>query len=669
MNRHFELSFIAEGGTPQSINVELGDGAPAFIIGSGAAAGLRLQAPGIAADHCKLLLSSAGEVELIHLAASGTATLRNGERIETAVLNNGDRIAIGTTELIVWFGRTGSDDAPAAAHATLRGSRGSSALRGGSSGLQRGSRGGDFNLSNPINPLVERAIAELEREYPERAALRSAEERRSLLERGCAQAKNYGFDKPDLAMRFLHCVFLLDNDLSKPTNSDVAYVIDTLTVPNKPAERRLDRAVTIARRAAPPPASAPIPAATPVAPVAASPSRRKIQSPSSAPAMKETVGDADSMPEPSKGPTISGADLPPVTTVRESADVKRSSPPVTRPSRPRKRNSELPEIEGFRIIEAIASGGMGTVYRAHDVQLDIEVAIKVLRSMHPSAQAQFLLEARAAARLQHPHIVPVLRYEQYGQGGYCVMQLIKGKDAHRLVRRFAETTAHEKESHDILEIADLDPASITPDLRALLRVKQPYYRFVAYWLTGVAEGLDRAHAEGIVHYDVKPSNMMVAADGRMMLGDFGLATLADRQLASSNSTCIGTPGYLSPEMLAGWASRTGSADTDSRVDIWGLGLTLYEFLTYKPAYDGALSKVLRSIATTEPMRPSDVVWQTPAELERICRKAMARNPDDRYRRASEMADDLRNFLSGEVGRASRPAPGPLAWLKRPQQNK
>ncbi len=311
---------------------------------------------------------------------------------------------------------------------------------------------------------------------------------------------------------------------------------------------------------------------------------------------------------------------------------------------------------------------MGTVYRAHDIQLDIEVAIKVLRSMHPSAQAQFLQEARAAARLQHPHIVPVLRYEQYGQGGYCVMQLIKGKDAHRLIRQFAESMAHEKEPHDILEIAELDPASATPELRALLRLKQSYYRFVAYWLAGVAEGLDRAHLEGIVHYDVKPSNMMVSADGRMMLGDFGLATLADRQLPASNSSCIGTPGYLSPEMLAGWASRSGSADTDSRVDIWGLGVTLYEFLTYKQAYDGPLGKVLRSIATTDPMRPSDVMWQTPPEMERICLKAMARNPDDRYRRAAEMADDLRAFLSGDGGaRPSRPTPGPLSWLKRPPQ--
>src|SRR5205085_11591039 len=102
---------------------------------------------------------------------------------------------------------------------------------------------------------------------------------------------------------------------------------------------------------------------------------------------------------------------------------------VERPQR--EPEPEYPRIDGFKILERIAAGGMGTVYRAHDLKLDIEVAIKVLRSMHPSAQRQFLQEARAAARLQHPHIVPVLRFEQYGQGGYCVMGLVKGRDGNR----------------------------------------------------------------------------------------------------------------------------------------------------------------------------------------------------------------------------------------------
>ena len=270
----------------------------------------------------------------------------------------------------------------------------------------------------------------------------------------------------------------------------------------------------------------------------------------------------------------------------------------------------LPDIEGFRIVDQIASGGMGTVYRAHDLQLDIEVAIKVLRSLHPAAQQQFLLEARAAAKLQHPNIVPVLRYARYGQGGYFVMQLIRGMDAHRLTRAMGEIFAHTADADHIFAAAGLEPANLNPELRNIAKSANPYYRIVAHWIAGVADGLERAHTDRIIHYDVKPSNLMLAADGRLMLGDFGLATLGDRTTVA-NPACVGTPAYLSPEMLAGWASRAGAADTDRRVDIWGLGLALYELLTYGPAFEGPLTKVLRLIATVSPTPPREVSGMCP----------------------------------------------------------
>jgi hypothetical protein len=526
-----------------------------------------------------------------------------------------------------------------ASPADTPGSRGGSGSRGLGSGSGRGS-----------DPFVEQALNELTQTHPEKTSRRTRRELQALIERGRERARGYGFEQKEHILKFLHCVMLLDDELARATNSDVAYVLDTLTVPNKPPDRRIERAISIAKKIAehnlknaPPP-----PPATPgSSPSGGTPARtpRSATPPNSAsPFLSPRTSPApipSSMPPRAPDPARK---LPAITRAEASAQsTSNTAPPQLEEIGTKE--AGFPDIEGFRIIEQIAAGGMGTVYRAHDLQLDIEVAIKVLRSMHASAQQQFLLEARAAAKLQHPHIVPVLRYEQYGQGGYCVMQLVKGKDGHRLVKLLGEKIAHELSAEKLMEVADIDPSLLNPELRAASRGPQPYYRFVAYWLAGVAEGLDRAHSEGIIHYDVKPSNMMLAADGRMMLGDFGLATLRDKQ-AAQNAACVGTPGYLAPELLAAWAARSGTTETDARVDIWGLGLTLYEFLTYKPAFDGTVARVLRAIATTEPPSPRDLAWNTPPGLEHICLKAIARNPDDRYHRASEMADELREWLAG-----------------------
>ncbi len=333
MNRHIELTFIGEKGASQSAASDLGEEIPPFVIGSSVGAGLRIRAPGIAAEHCKISLNPAGEVQLVHLATTGAGTLCNGERVKTAVLNDGDRIAIGTTEMIVLIDRPVSNSSRAEDNATLAEIEEPSAQRS-SSGLRRGTRA-EFRPPQTADPLIGRAISELERAYPDRVSAQTPEQRKSLLERGCEQARIYGFEEPEQILRYLHCVFLLNNDLSKPTNSDVAYVIDTLTVPNKPAARRLDRALNLARRAAPPAPSA-VPPPEPVASVAepaappAAPSRRRIQPAVSSPQEAETIGEVESAPKLSTGPFLSGP--PPVTAVDPSVELKRPNPSITRPS-------------------------------------------------------------------------------------------------------------------------------------------------------------------------------------------------------------------------------------------------------------------------------------------------------------------------------------------------
>jgi serine/threonine protein kinase len=513
--------------------------------------------------------------------------------------------------------------------------------------------------------FIDRAMAELSREYPERVRRRTRREMQAMIERGRERARGYGLEEEGHVMQFLQCVMLLDNELASPSSPEASDVYYTLTVPNKPAAQRIRRALQMAKRIAADRSAGGAGGQAgqsddhdggPVSPPVA---RASAAAPASPPPVYARA-------EPAAGGAAEDPSDAPMSAMDVGAQTTRGTPPPSVEWTPEEAAvaDALPEIEGFQIIDKIASGGMGTVYRAVDMKLDVEVAIKVLRSLHPSAQQQFLLEARAAAKLQHPNIVPVLRYEQYGQGGYFVMQLIKGKDSHKLIRLFGEHMAHDLEADRILELAGIDTSGMIPDLRAASRGAQPYYRFVACWLAGVADGLERAHGQGIIHYDIKPNNIMLAADGRMMLGDFGLATLGGRQSAE-NLACVGTPAYLAPEMVAAWASRSGTSGTDLRVDVWGVGATLYEFLTYKPAYDGTLAKVLRDITTVDPATPRNIVWHTPPELERICLKAMNRNPDDRYARCGEIADELRNWLMNSVAEGGSRKVA-WSWLRRPR---
>lgn len=721
MTQRLELVLQHPGGTAWRVPVELSADRPAYVIGVGQGCDLRLEDPALADEHCRLVWQG-GAVGVENLDAT-RITLCNDRAVSaTTPLHDGDTLRLGQSTLRVEFrraaeaaGSPGSGINPAGAGMSTPSQRSPTtplaspfARPASPFGAPPRSGTGSRSGASPspagespfrsVDAFVDRAMRELSEQYPVQAGRRTRRELQALIERGRERAKHYGFLDEEHILDFLRCVLLLDNELASPSG-EAADVYYTLTVPNKPPEQRIKRALTMAQRRAEQklggsssgprtpsgssrpgmtptgvtPAGSAVPTApsarptTPSAMPTTPPGGPQVEMPTIQPVSASPPGLGTPVMSPPSAAHRRPPHTAPVPTMEADAQVTRATPPPepARFSRRLAADEELPEIEGFRIIEKIASGGMGTVWRAHDLRLDIEVAIKVLRSMHPAAQQQFLLEARAAARLQHPNIIPVLRYEQYGQGGYCVMQLIRGKDAHKLIRLFGEREAHLLDAETLLEIAGLEATHLSPELRAASRGDRPYYRFVATWLAGVADGLERAHNENIVHYDVKPSNMLLSFDGRMMLGDFGLATVADNH-QSDSAACVGTPGYLAPEMLAAWASRTGTQSTDHRVDVWGLGLTLYEFLTFKPAFDGSMAKVLRDIATSDPMPPRDVVWHTPPELDRICLKAIARNPDDRYQHAGHLADDLRDWLDGKSENGDRGSKGPLSWLRRPR---
>lgn len=491
--------------------------------------------------------------------------------------------------------------------------------------------------------LFERIERDLREEFGSRASVRDAVALRSLIARGAERAKGYGLTEDEHVFQFIRCMVLLDDEIDG-RNPDTEDVWLTLNHAKRPAAQRIERAIKIASRlsaersgsrskssgavaARPMPAAPVAAAAPPVAPAPEAPSHGFSRA-----GRTSGLTDADVTADPEHS---------------SATHATRGTPP---PPPDAGAEESLPEIPGFTIKEEVGAGGMGRVFLAHDQQLDKDVAIKVLRSVDPESQEQLQHEARAAAKLEHPNIVQVMRFEKLGRGGFYVMSFVRGLDGSKLVKRFEQKGAHQLGGEAVLGVAGVDPKRSPAELRELLQPdKNAYYRIVANWIAGVADGLERANSEGVLHRDIKPSNLLISADGRMMVTDFGLAARpSDRQ--GVGRARVGTPRYLSPERVADWASFSDDVQpNDARADIWSLGCVLYEFLTYRPAFRGTVAEVLREIVTQSPEKPSSLVWSVPEPLERICLMAMARRPDDRFMKAGDMAEALRGWLRVDTG--------------------
>ncbi len=281
----------------------------------------------------------------------------------------------------------------------------------------------------------------------------------------------------------------------------------------------------------------------------------------------------------------------------------------------------------FRIVEEIGRGGFGIVYRAEQISLARPVALKVLyqHRVHTADEvARFEREARAAARLDHPSIVSVYAWGQDG-GDFFIAQKLVGEG-----RTVADELALLKEKGE---------------------PPKGYFRRAALWLAETSEAMQHAHERGIVHRDVKPSNILLDDNDRPFLGDFGLAKVEDGLELSRTGEFAGSPFYMSPEQAD---SRRGSVD--HRSDIYALGVTLYELLTLQPPYQGQSShEIMRKILTEDPKRPTKINPRVPADLETICLKAMEKGRVHRYQSAEAFAHDLRCYLDGEPITAAPPS--------------
>jgi tetratricopeptide (TPR) repeat protein len=308
----------------------------------------------------------------------------------------------------------------------------------------------------------------------------------------------------------------------------------------------------------------------------------------------------------------------------------------------------LGTLGDFRVLCEVGRGGMGVVYEAEQMSLGRRVALKVLpfaSTMDPRHLQRFQNEARAAASLEHPHIVPVFGVGCERGVHYYAMKFIDGQSLAELIVGYDPASRSRPSTPP--SGADTQPAAAAPTLAA--PCDAAYFRRVAEWGIQAAEALEYAHGLGIVHRDVKPGNLMIDGQGKLWITDFGLArTAADTGLTKTGDV-LGTLRYMSPEQAL---ARHGLVD--HRTDVYSLGATLYELLTGRPAVQGQdRQEILRRIADEEPRPPRVLGPAIPADLETVVLKALAKEPGERYGTAQELADDLGRFLRQEPVRARR----------------
>jgi serine/threonine-protein kinase len=357
------------------------------------------------------------------------------------------------------------------------------------------------------------------------------------------------------------------------------------------------------------------------------------------------------------------------------------------------RGARLERLGDFRVLREVGRGGMGVVYEAEQESLGRRVALKVLTAHQlpdPAHLRRFEREARAAARLHHTNIVPVFGVGEQDGLHYYVMQFIQGlglddviSELTRLRSGTPENGQTEAPSPDALTATAIARSLMTehfvlaqqtqddsleteppkaewPGKRAessasevalassgLSSVTHPdtrYFRSVARIGLQVARALEYAHSQGIFHRDVKPSNLLLDVQGTAWVADFGLAKAVESDNLTHTGDIVGTIRYMAPERFRG--------KCDARSDVYALGLTMYEMLVLRPAFEQTdRQELMRQVLEQEPPRLRKLNSAVPRDLETVIHKAIAKEPAGRYPTAAALAEDLERYLDGKPIRA------------------
>jgi len=301
-----------------------------------------------------------------------------------------------------------------------------------------------------------------------------------------------------------------------------------------------------------------------------------------------------------------------------------------------------PRLGDYEILHEIARGGMGVVYRARQVSLNREVALKMIlpgQAVSSRTLRRFRIEAEAAAHLDHPDIVPIYEVGEIDGQPYFTMKLVEGGCLASRLEEFR------------LPAADRKPR---PSRRSLEQTRSR----LAGLLATVARAVHHAHQRGILHRDLKPANILLDGEGRPMVTDFGLAKRVEQDAGLTQSrTVVGTAAYMPPEQAQ---ARNDALTTAA--DVYSLGAILYELLTGQPPFRGeSYFDTLLKVVEELPVPPRCRNPHVPPDLEAICLKCLQKDPAKRYGSALELAEDLERWLAGEAVSVRRQTSGERAW--------
>lgn len=327
--------------------------------------------------------------------------------------------------------------------------------------------------------------------------------------------------------------------------------------------------------------------------------------------------------------------------------------------------SIITRLGDFRIVREIGRGGMGVVYEAVQESLNRKVAIKLLPRQSLLSEKQlkrFEREAKTAANLHHPNIVPVYGVGLHDGHHYYVMQLIEGVGldhdeaaiSQGQIATLPQAIAATDDRPLLSPVVDLfrSEQEIKPAVACRNEAPPVQPREAAAIIEQAARGLQYAHEQGVLHRDIKPANLIRDAKGHVYISDFGLAKAATDSALSATGELAGTLAFMPPERFQG--------KEDARSDIYSLGLTLYELATGKPAFTAANdSQLIERILRGEPTPPRNHKADFPHDLETIILKAIAREPKNRYETARAFADDLIRWTENRPIHARR-----TAWFER-----